>query len=105
MAKNAISKEDLPVFLSAWVDRSNAACMFSALQQRTWTTSHLTAGAWYLDCISSFTPSFESELRKSREAIGESGIEMVDLTCIEDETERAKVLKKGLQRTARRPSR
>ena len=74
MAKGAISKEDLPVFLTTWLDRSNSACMFSALQQRTWTSSHLTGGAWYLDCSPSFTPSFETELRKSREDVGESGI-------------------------------
>ena len=71
--------------------------MFSALQQRTWTTSHLTAGAWYLDCVPSFTPSFEIELRKSRDAIGESGIEMVDLIGIEDENERAKALKRRVE--------
>ena len=71
--------------------------MFSALQQRTWTTSHLTAGAWYLDCVPSFTPSFEIELRRSRDAIGESGIEMVDLIGIEDEEERAKALKRRLE--------
>ena len=71
--------------------------MFSVLQQRTWTTSHLTGGAWYLDCAPSFTPSFEMELRKSREAVGESGIEMVDLQGIEDENERAKAMKRRIE--------
>jgi hypothetical protein len=71
--------------------------MFSALQQRTWTTSHLTGGAWYLDCTPSFTHSFETELRKSREAIGESGIEMIDLQGIEDEQERVKAIKRRLE--------
>ena len=71
--------------------------MFSALQQRTWTTSHLTGGAWYLDCAPSFTPSFETELKKSREDVGESGIEMVDLQGIEDENERAKAMKRRIE--------
>ena len=71
--------------------------MFSVLQQRTWTTSHLTGGAWYLDCATRFTPSFETELRVSREAVGESGIEMVDLQGIEDENERAKALKRRIE--------
>ena len=71
--------------------------MFSALQQRTWSTSHLTGGAWYLDCAPSYTPSFDTELRKSREAIGESAIEMVDLECIEDENERAKATKRCIE--------
>ena len=71
--------------------------MFSANQQRTWSTSHLTGGGWYLDCAPSFTPSFETELRKSREAVGESGVEMVDLQGIEDEHERAKALSRRLE--------
>ena len=97
LAKGAITKEDLPIFLSVWLDRSNAMCMFSANQQRTWSTSHLTGGGWYLDCAPSFTPSFETELRKSREAVGESGVEMVDLQGIEDEHERAKALSRRLE--------
>ena len=72
-------------------------CMFSANQQRTWSTSHLTGCGWYLDCAPSFTPSFETELRKSRDAVGESGVEMVDLQAIEDEHERAKALSRRLE--------
>ena len=71
--------------------------MFSASQQRTWTTSHLNGGGWYLDCAPSFTPPFETELRKSREDVGESGIEMLDLQCIEDENERAKAMKRRIE--------
>ena len=70
--------------------------MFSALQQRTWTTSHLTGGAWYLDCAPSFTPPFETELRKSREVVGECGIEILDLQGIEDENERSKAIKRRI---------
>lgn len=97
LPKKAILKEDLPVFLSTWIDRSNAACMFSAAQQRTWATSHLTSGAWYLECGASYTPPFETELKKSREAVGESGEEMHDLQGIEDEKQRAKALKKCIE--------
>ena len=92
-----ILKEDLPVFLSTWLERSNAACMFTAAQQRTWTTSHLVCGAWYLDCATHYTPPFEMELRKSREAIGESGEEMEDLKGIQDDNDRAKALKRRIE--------
>ena len=71
--------------------------MFSASQQRTWITSHLNGGAWYFDCTRSFTPPFETELRKSREDVGESGIEMLDLQGIEDENERAKAMKRRIE--------
>ena len=97
LAKRAFSKENLPILLNTWLDRSNTACVFSAFLQRTWSTSHLTGGAWYLDFAPSFTPSFETELRKSREAIGESAVEMVDLECIEDENERAKAINRRLK--------
>ena len=70
--------------------------MFLANQLRTWSISHLTGGGWYLDYTSSFSLAFETELRKSGEAVGESGVEMVDLQCIEDEHERAKALSRRL---------
>lgn len=71
--------------------------MFSALQQRTWTTTHLLSGAWYLDCGTAYTPPSEVELKKSREAIGESGEEMLDLNSIEDENAREKAMRKRLE--------
>jgi hypothetical protein len=71
--------------------------MFSPIQQRTWTTSHLTGGAWYLDCAPSFTPPFEIKLRKSREDAIESIIEMLDLKSIEDDNERSKAMKRRIE--------
>jgi hypothetical protein len=71
--------------------------MFTAAQQRTWTTSHLTSGAWLLDCATHYTPPFEMELRKSREAIGESGEKMDDLKGIENDNERAKALRRRIE--------
>ena len=44
LVKGAITKEDLPIFLSARLDKSNTTCMFSAAQLRTSSTSHLTGG-------------------------------------------------------------
>jgi len=69
----------------------------SANQQRTWSTSHLTGGGWYLHYAPIFTPSFETVLRKSREVVGKSGVEMIDLQGIEDEHERAKAFSRRLE--------
>ena len=96
LQKKAIAKEDLPIFLTTWLDRSNQACMFSAAQQRTWTTAHLTCGAWYLDCGLGFTPPHEVELKKSRQSVGECGEEMLDLNAIEDESAREKAVRRRL---------
>ena len=71
--------------------------MFSAAQQRTWTTAHLTSGAWYLECGLGYTPPHEVELKKSRQALCESREEMVDLNAIEDDTARDKAVRKRLE--------
>ena len=104
LAKRAIPKEDLHVFLTTWLDRSNSMCMFSTLQQCTWTTSHLTGGVWYLHCAPSFTP-FETKFRMSRKDVGESGIELLDLQCIEDQNERAKVMKRRIEEDRKKAQR
>ena len=93
LPKKTILKEDL----STWLDRSNASCMFTAAQQRTWMTSYLTSDAWHLDCATHYTPPFEMELRKSREAIGEFGEEMEDLNGIQDDNDMAKALKRRIE--------
>ena len=97
LTKKAISKDDLPIFLTTWLDRSNDACMFSAAQQRTWTTAHLTSGAWYLDCGLGYTPPHEVELKKSRQSLPESEEQMLDLNAIEDETARDKAVRRRLE--------
>ena len=71
--------------------------MFSAVQHHTWTIFHLIDDAWHLDCAPSYTPLFEIELRKSRDAVGESGIEMVDLHGIEDENYIAKAMTRRIK--------
>jgi hypothetical protein len=63
-----------------------------------WTTSHLTGRARLLNCAPSFTPSFENELRKSRDDVRESGIEMLDLHAIENENERTKEMKRRIEK-------
>ena len=68
--------------------------MFPILQQHTWTISHLTGCAWYLNCAPSFSPSFGTELKKSKEDVDQFRIEMLDLHGIEDENESAKAMKR-----------
>ena len=49
-SKKAIAKEDLPSFLTTWLDQSSPDCMFSLSQLKSWTSSHLMACPWYLEC-------------------------------------------------------
>ena len=64
-AKKAIEKKDLPPFLTTWLDRSSSDCMFSAYQLRNWTTPHLQACPWYLECNIGCTPAEEEALFKT----------------------------------------
>ena len=60
--KKAIAKEDFPPFLTTWLDRSSPDCMFSPGQLKSWTSSHLMACPWYLECNFGVTPLEEEAL-------------------------------------------
>jgi hypothetical protein len=48
--------------------------MFSGGQLCTWATKHLRRGAWYLDCVATWTHPEEKELRQSLEVpLGKMG--------------------------------
>lgn len=68
--------------------------MFSTLQLRTWTTAHLNTGAWYLDCVTTFTPLPEVELKRLKEDVGVALEDMLELVGIEDEETCKKAIKR-----------
>ena len=63
--KKAIAKEDFPPFLTTWLDRSSPDCMFSPGQLKSWTSSHLMACPWYLECNYGVTPPEDEALFQS----------------------------------------
>ena len=60
--KKAIAKEDFLSFFTTWLDRSSPDYMFSPGQLKNWTSSHLMAYPWYLECNFSVTPPEEEAL-------------------------------------------
>lgn len=62
LVKNAIQKADLPPFMSTWLDRSSPDCMFSPGQFKSYTSPHLEACPWYLECNFGFIPPEEEIL-------------------------------------------
>jgi len=60
--KKAIAEEDLLPFLTTWLDQSSGDCMFSPTQLKNWTSSHLQACPWYLECNFGITPPEEEVL-------------------------------------------
>ena len=61
----AMASLDLPPFLSSYLDRTLATCMFTAHQLRTYTIAQLSGGGWYLDYTLDFNPPSEVQLRRS----------------------------------------
>jgi hypothetical protein len=39
-----VVKPQLPLFLTSWVDKTSAQCMYTMTQTRAWSVSHLKAG-------------------------------------------------------------
>jgi len=70
LAKNTIIREDLPPFLSSWIDQSSKECMYTPSQLRIFRTANLIGGGWYLDCPVTFVHTLEEELYKSFDKLG-----------------------------------
>ena len=65
LPRGAIMESDLPVFLTAWVDKSSPLCMYTMTHVRQWSNAHLKAGCWYVDCGKMFCPVDEEEVKKA----------------------------------------
>jgi hypothetical protein len=58
--------------------------MFSDGQLRRWATKYLKGGAWYLDCVATWTHLEEEELQRSLEVLGEGGPHLSKLLEIDE---------------------
>jgi hypothetical protein len=99
LSLGALDKPQLPVFLTSWVDKSSALCMYTMIQTCTWSVPHLKAGCWYIDCGKIYYPVEEEDVKKASKgaALGfdhgeeqEEEVE-VDLNLL-SEKERNKIL-------------
>jgi hypothetical protein len=61
----AMTKEQLPVYLTSWVDKTSPLCMYTLTHTRAWSNAHLKAGCWYIDCGKVFCPLEEEDVKKA----------------------------------------
>ena len=61
----AMKKEQLPVYLISWVDKTSPLCMFTMTHTRVWSNAHLKVGCWYIDCRKVFYPLEEEDVKKA----------------------------------------
>src|SRR5665811_2117233 len=60
---DAVVKPELPIFLTSWVDKSSAHCMYTFTQAKVWSISHLKAGCWYIECLKTTCPVEEEVVK------------------------------------------
>jgi hypothetical protein len=85
LAKKAIAKADLPVFLESWMDRNSDMCMFSMPQLKTWTSTHLKGVGWYLDCVLGYVHADEKDLKSSAETADKPALLDGELENLDEE--------------------
>jgi hypothetical protein len=61
----AIKESHLPVYLTSWVDKTSPLYMYTMTHTRVWSTAHLKAGCWYIDCGKIFCPVEEEDAKKA----------------------------------------
>ena len=61
--QGAVVKPQLPLFLTSWVDKTSAQCMYTMSQTRVWSVSHLKAGCWYIECGKAICPVEEEVVK------------------------------------------
>jgi hypothetical protein len=59
----AVVKPQLPIFLTSWVDKASASCMYTMTQTRTWSVPHLKEGCWYIESGKSTCPVEEEDVK------------------------------------------
>jgi hypothetical protein len=69
-------KPQLPLFLTSWIDKTSAQCMYTMTQTRAWSVSHLKAGCWYIECLKTICPVEEEEVKAACNKADSKGAEV-----------------------------
>jgi hypothetical protein len=70
-------KPQLPLFLTSWVDKTSAQCMYTMSQTCTWYIPHLKAGCWYIECGKTICPVEELEVKIAYDKADSRGVVLV----------------------------
>jgi hypothetical protein len=68
LPKGAIDPEKFPSYFASWIQKGSDQCIYSPLQLKRYSSPHLAAGCWYLDCIRGFVVESEAELKAELDA-------------------------------------
>jgi hypothetical protein len=79
-------KPQLPMFLTSWVDKTSASCMYTMTQTRTWSALHLKEGCWYIECGKTICPVEEEDEKATCDKAETRGVKLVsDVVVVPEE--------------------
>ena len=73
----AVVKPELPMYLTSWVDKTSASCMYSMNQMRIWSAPHLKEGCWYLECRRTICLIEEEDVKATCDKVDPRGVKPV----------------------------
>jgi hypothetical protein len=73
----AVVKPQLPMFLTSWVDKTSASCMYTMTQTRTWSAPHLKECCWYIECGKAICPVEEEDVKATCDKADPKGVKLV----------------------------
>jgi hypothetical protein len=71
-----VVKPKLPMFLTSWVDKTFASCMYSMTQTRTWSVPHLKEGCWYIECGKTICQVEEEDVKVAYDKADPRGVKL-----------------------------
>jgi hypothetical protein len=82
----AVVKPQLPMFLTSWVDKTSASCMYTMTQTRTWSAPHLKECCWYIECGKTICPVEEEDVKANCDKADPRGVKLVpDVVVVPEE--------------------
>jgi hypothetical protein len=88
-----VVKPQLPMFLTSWVDKTSASCMYSPTQLRVWSAPHLKEGCWYIECGKTICPVEEEAVKATCDKADPRGVKLVpDVVVVPEELSLADVV-------------
>jgi hypothetical protein len=72
----AVVTPQLPMFLTSWVDKTSASCMYTMTQKCTWSVPHLKEGCWYIECGKTICPIEEEDVKATCDKADPKGVKL-----------------------------
>jgi hypothetical protein len=69
-------KPQLSMFLTSWVDKTSAQCMYTMTQTCTWSVPHVKAGCWYIECGKAICPIEEEDVKTAYDKANPRGVKL-----------------------------